>query len=228
MSTRTNAPDAGLDASEVRGVESTTTPDRGKASSHSDRTGHQKSAGGAAEVLGPLFEALFGRRIPVRFEFWDRSALGAIDSPGVVRVHSGEAIRRIVWAPGELGLSRAYVAGDIDIEGDVFGVLRVLHDAGASDLRDVGITMVRKLIPRALRLGIVSRPPRPPREEARPVGRLHSPSRDAQAVSHHYDVGNDFYRLILGPSMTHSCAALRRGGSEPRPGPGVQARTDLS
>ena len=25
-------------------------------------------------------------------------------------------------------------------------------------------------------------------------------------ISHHYDVGNDFYRLVLGPSMTYSCA----------------------
>src|SRR6185503_8020595 len=48
----------------------------------------------------------------------------------------------------------------------------------------------------------------PPPEEARVHGRLHSPSRDAEAISHHYDVSNDFYRLVLGPSMTYSCAVF--------------------
>ena len=46
----------------------------------------------------------------------------------------------------------------------------------------------------------------PPPEECRPAGRLHSPARDAEAISHHYDVGNEFYRLVLGPTMTYSCA----------------------
>src|SRR5207244_229436 len=46
----------------------------------------------------------------------------------------------------------------------------------------------------------------PPEQEARLRGRRHSPARDAAAVTHHYDVGNDFYRLVLGPSLTYSCA----------------------
>jgi cyclopropane-fatty-acyl-phospholipid synthase len=37
-------------------------------------------------------------------------------------------------------------------------------------------------------------------------GRLHSRSRDRAAISHHYDASNDFYRLILDPSMAYSCA----------------------
>ena len=56
------------------------------------------------------------------------------------------------------------------------------------------------------RLGAFGRPPAAPPEECRPSGRLHSKSRDAAVISHHYDVGNDFYRLVLGPSMTYSCA----------------------
>jgi cyclopropane-fatty-acyl-phospholipid synthase len=47
--------------------------------------------------------------------------------------------------------------------------------------------------------------PHPP-EEARLHGLRHSKARDAQAIAHHYDVSNDFYRLVLGPSMTYSCA----------------------
>lgn len=54
----------------------------------------------------------------------------------------------------------------------------------------------------ALRLGAVGLPPRPPAEEATPHGHRHSRDRDA----HHYDLSSDFYRLLLGESMTHSCA----------------------
>ena len=51
----------------------------------------------------------------------------------------------------------------------------------------------------------------PPPEEAAPRGRLHSRSRDAQAVQHHYDVSNDFYAMVLGPAMTYSCARFAPG-----------------
>jgi len=42
--------------------------------------------------------------------------------------------------------------------------------------------------------------------EASPHGRRHSKSRDAEVISHHYDISNEFYRVVLGPSMTYSCA----------------------
>jgi cyclopropane-fatty-acyl-phospholipid synthase len=37
-------------------------------------------------------------------------------------------------------------------------------------------------------------------------GRRHSRSRDASAISHHYDVSNTFYEWVLGPSMAYTCA----------------------
>ena len=48
----------------------------------------------------------------------------------------------------------------------------------------------------------------PPPEEARLRGRRHSPARDAAAIAHHYDVSNRFYELVLGPSLTYSCAVF--------------------
>ncbi len=65
----------------------------------------------------------------------------------------------------------------------------------------------KKALARAvLRLGIIGPPPKPPSEEAKIVrGHRHDKRRDAVAVSHHYDVGNDFYRLVLGEFMTYSC-----------------------
>ncbi|WP_104525519.1 SAM-dependent methyltransferase, partial [Blastococcus atacamensis] len=60
----------------------------------------------------------------------------------------------------------------------------------------------------ALRLGAIGPEPAPPLEEADlgRIGRRHSRSRDAAAIAHHYDVGNYFYELVLGPSMVYSCA----------------------
>ena len=51
------------------------------------------------------------------------------------------------------------------------------------------------------------RPPIPP-EESRVRGIRHSKSRDSKAISHHYDVSNTFYRMVLGPSMAYTCAVF--------------------
>ncbi|MDP9398614.1 MAG: cyclopropane-fatty-acyl-phospholipid synthase family protein, partial [Actinomycetota bacterium] len=71
----------------------------------------------------------------------------------------------------------------------------------------------RDIVTTALRLGVLGPPPVPPAEEVRPLrGRRHTRSRDRRAVSHHYDVGNDFYRLVLGPTLVYSCAYWTRPG----------------
>jgi cyclopropane-fatty-acyl-phospholipid synthase len=161
----------------------------------------------AAEALQPLVEAVLCEHEPVRVEMWDGSAVGPTDGPGTLRVRSAEAFRRVLWAPGELGFARAYVAGeiDVDLDSDIFEVLRSLKKAAPLDLRN-GARILPAAFTSALRLGILGPPLPPPVEEARPKGLRHSKRRDAAVVRHHYDVGNDFYRLILGPSMTYSCA----------------------
>ena len=159
----------------------------------------------AAALLEPLVRAVLGGVVPFRFELWDGSVLGPSTGDAVLRITSPDAVRRMVWAPGELGLGRAYVAGDIDFDGDVFTILAVLRDHARHDRR-IGLNGLRPLLNAALGLGAIGRPLPPPPEEARPKGRLHSRARDRQAVSHHYDVGNDFYDIVLGPAMTYSCA----------------------
>ena len=121
---------------------------------------------------------------------------------GVV-LRSPEALRRIVTAPGELGFARAYVAGDLDIEGDVYEALELLE-------RRRGLSrLLPELLPVVRDRGIDAlRPLPPPPEEARLRGRRHSKARDAAAIAHHYDVSNGFYRLVLGPSLTYSCAVF--------------------
>jgi cyclopropane-fatty-acyl-phospholipid synthase len=164
----------------------------------------------AAATIRPLLDALLGDTRALRFELWDGSTSGPPEGAGPVRIRSVDAVRRLVWSPDELGLGRAFVAGDIEIEGDIFAVLTVLRPSQ----RDIRLSL--RAAPAALdaarRLGALRAPLPPPPEEAHPRGRRHSRARDARAIGHHYDVGNDFYRLVLGPSMTYSCARFRDPG----------------
>lgn len=165
-----------------------------------------------AVLLGPLVVSLIGEDPPVALRFWDGSSLGDARAATVVHVRSPDALKRMAFAPGELGLSRAYVAGDIDIDGDIFDVLNLRDRLGARNERvdfSTDLSMRLRTLRTAWKAGALGRPPAPPPEEARLRGPLHSKARDRQAISHHYDVGNDFYRLVLGPSMTYSCAYFR-------------------
>jgi cyclopropane-fatty-acyl-phospholipid synthase len=176
---------------------------RGSAAARPTTRGPAESA---ADGLAPVLAALVGAGAPIRFRFWDGSSVGPPDPVGTIVVHSPDALRRIAWAPGELGVARAFVAGDLSVEGDIFEVLVALRDASPRELRAVDARTVAAIVRTARRLGVLRTPLPPPPEESRPAGRIHSAARDARAVSHHYDVGNDFYELVLGPSWTYSCA----------------------
>jgi cyclopropane-fatty-acyl-phospholipid synthase len=167
-----------------------------------------ETVGPVAEAMRPVIEASFGRSIPVSFEFWDGSRLSPPDPPlATLRFTSPDSIRRLLWMPNELGLGRAYVSGDIDLEGDLFDVVVAFRDAKPA-VAQAGRAW--RVLPTAVmaakRVGALGGPLPPPPEEARLRGWRHSLRRDARAIGHHYDVGNDFYRLVLGPTMTYSCA----------------------
>jgi cyclopropane-fatty-acyl-phospholipid synthase len=168
----------------------------------------------AAPRLQGLFAQLLGVPLPVRIRAWDGSQAGPPGAPTLV-VRNRRALRRLLWKPGELGLARAWVAGDLDIDGDLYTTLDLLaghiwergEDARtlAQALRDREVrAAVRGLVKLA---GPPLLPPAPPREETRsPRRHLHTKRSDRRAISHHYDVGNDFYEIVLGPSMVYSCA----------------------
>ena len=172
----------------------------------------------AAEILRPLVGATLGDDATVRVRCWDGSGYGPSDAPVQVVFRTRRALRRLLWAPNELGFARAYVSGDVDLEGDVFTGLAEL-DRLADPARGPGIVVDGRtraaVVGAALRLGVVGPPPRPPAEEARLAGRRHTRRRDSRAVTHHYDVGNDFYELVLGPSLTYSCAYFADGPAGP-------------
>jgi cyclopropane-fatty-acyl-phospholipid synthase len=169
-----------------------------------------------ADVVAPLVRATLGDGAPIRLRCWDGSEFGAPDAPVRLNIKHRRALRRLLWAPNELGFARAYVAGDIDVDGDLWAGLEALEELAAPE-RGPGVTVNRDtklaLARAVVRLGVLGPPPKPPVEEAHLVGHRHSKRRDADAIAHHYDVGNDFYRLVLGPSMTYSCAYWQDGHS---------------
>lgn len=134
---------------------------------------------------------------------WDGSRAGSPDGPCVV-LNSRRALRHLLWQPGELGLARAYVTGDMDVDGDLAEGLsrfRRLGRPARPSARDWAATV--KL---AARLGVLGPRPKPPAAEARLGGKLHTRGRDRAAIAHHYDLSNDFYQLLLDESMAYSCA----------------------
>lgn len=183
--------------------------------------------GDAAGRLAALLEEAVRTPLPLRVRAWDGSEAGPPGTPVVV-VRSRRALRRILWRPDELGLVRGWVAGDLDVEGDLYAALSRFADLGDRvALAEAPPSAARRLIalvrdPDVLRLtrqavalaGPPWLPPEPPREEARRLrGGRHSLRRDRQAISHHYDVGNDFYELVLGGSMVYSCAYFEHPGT---------------
>jgi cyclopropane-fatty-acyl-phospholipid synthase len=161
-----------------------------------------------AGALAPVAEQFLGGELPVRLRAWDGSEAGPADGPVVV-LRSRQALRRLLWHPGELGLAQAYVTGELDVEGDLTDGLRAVGQAA----RDRGLTGAgeklaagRAAAGAALRLGVLGPPPPAPAAQARLRGRRHSRSRDQAAIAHHYDVPAAFYELILDPQMAYSCA----------------------
>lgn len=160
----------------------------------------------AAEAVHALVRAVMGSELPLRIRAWDGSEAGPPDAQARLVLRRRRALRRLLWAPNELGLARAFISGDLDVESDFFDTLAQLERiVGGQELALDG-SVVRDFVKAALRLRAFGPPPKPPAEEIKLGGRLHSRRRDAQAISHHYDVGNDFYALVLGPTMTYSCA----------------------
>ena len=162
-----------------------------------------------ADVVAQLTEG----QVPLRLTAWDGSAVGPPDSDVQLHVASERGLATLLAAPGDFGLARAYVSGELRLEGvhpgDPYNALRAVQQwqlrrpparTAMSLARIVG---VRRLVS----------PPRPAVEAPprwRRAVRHHTPLVDAATVRHHYDVSNAFYELVLGPSMTYSCAVFEK------------------
>jgi cyclopropane-fatty-acyl-phospholipid synthase len=145
---------------------------------------------------------------PFTIEFWDGSRVPSTRHGPTMTVRSPRAIGHLLRAPGELGLGRAYVCGEIDVD-DLDGVIALLGRWHAPPL---SLAQRLRFGAAALRAAGLHRRPPPPAAELRPPRRRrHTKRRDAEAVRHHYDVSNEFFALFLDETMTYSCALFEEG-----------------
>ena len=181
-----------------------------------------ESPGGrdTARIVYAMVSRAAGHPIEIRLRTWDGGVAGPSDAAITINLVRPRALRRLLWQPNELGLARAFVSGDLTVEGDLVAALATLIVARPGPETRHGNRLGHRIrfaradrvaavlggIGAARRLGALGPPVKPPPGEVRLRGTRHSQRRDAAAISHHYDVGNDFYRLLLDESMTYSCA----------------------
>jgi len=160
-------------------------------------------------ALAEVFEAIAGPDAPVEFQAYDGSTAGVPGSPVKMTVRSPIAVSYLAQAPGALGLARAYVSGHLDVDGDMYTLLSRLSRAQEMNMSWADrVKLLRSLGGPKLLLPRIPPPPQEVRVTSRRlrVGRMHSKGRDANSISHHYDVSNRFYEWVLGPSMAYTCA----------------------
>jgi cyclopropane-fatty-acyl-phospholipid synthase len=163
----------------------------------------------ATAPLRRAIERLVPER-PFTIEFWDGTAVPATEAGGpVLSVRSPRALSHALRVPGQLGLSRAYVSGELEVD-DLDAFNQMIYRWTPPVLR--GRSRLKLMLAAARATGVRLHSG-PPTTELRPRGALHSRDRDARAVRHHYDVSNEFFSLFLDQSMTYSCAFFSRDGA---------------
>ncbi|MEP7160510.1 MAG: class I SAM-dependent methyltransferase [Dermatophilaceae bacterium] len=163
-------------------------------------------------TVGDLAAALTDGPPPLRITAYDGTDLGPRDSDVHVHIASEKGLRYLLTARGDLGMARAYLAGELQVEGmhpgNPYPVLWRLKRAMKT--RTPRPDEVARLL-RGMRPSLFTAPPPPP-EEGPPRWRrtLHglqsSLGRSSTSISRHYDVSNRFYEMLLGDSMTYTCA----------------------
>lgn len=156
--------------------------------------------------IAQMVSSLFDDNVPIQFAAFDGSRSGYLGAENTLEIKSESALRYILSHPGDLGLARAYITSHLEIRGNLHETLMAM---ATHIKKPVPVNSLAKL---AIAVGprVVIRP-KIPEEEAPPRyrrGILHSLNRDKQAIAHHYDISNDFYSLILGPTMVYSCAVF--------------------
>ncbi len=170
-------------------------------------------------TLAEILEIFAAGQLPLKFSAYDGSSAGPDDATLGLDLKTPRGTTYLATAPGDLGLARAYVAGDLEARGvhpgDPYELLKAL-----ADKMDFRRPPARTLAHIVRSIGVEHLIPiPPPPQEALPrwrriaEGLRHSKSRDAEVIHHHYDVSNTFYEWVLGPSMTYTCACYPQPGA---------------
>jgi cyclopropane-fatty-acyl-phospholipid synthase len=177
----------------------------------------QRSPTDETMTIARMLSSLLGDDVAgLRIEVYDGTDLGPPDAATTVRIVSPDFFHRVITGRGrELAFARAYVAGDVEVDGDIYGLLEVRERIGRINIDSALLGDVARLLEiEGVKDLTKLRPLPPPPEEVTVRGALHTRRRDARAISSHYDVSNDFYRLFLGSTMTYSCALFENESDE--------------
>ncbi len=169
--------------------------------------------------VGRVVERVFrGYTGSLGVRLWDGIAisLGRNNPVATVVVHTAKLLRELAWRPDPLRLAEAYFFGEIDVEGDLYGLLKQ-----KPHLQSLSVSLRDRLslFSAALSAGSSSVPVRRETASVRwsqsspsPVSRRHSKAHNREAIAFHYDVSNAFYRLWLDKQMVYSCAYFNDPG----------------
>lgn len=148
-------------------------------------------------LINELFTGYSGPPFAIRM--WDGWHWRSSEARPVctVVVRSEQALKTLLLRPTEITLGEAFLANEIDVEGDIFAVFSIGEQLMASEQG-----LRRRLVEALLQLFQSFR-------NFCAEGRKHSAARDGAAISRHYDQPEGFYRPWLGKSMVYSCAYFR-------------------
>ncbi|WP_028649817.1 class I SAM-dependent methyltransferase [Nocardiopsis sp. CNT312] len=162
--------------------------------------------------LAEIFERVVGPDAPIRFTAYDGSEAGPPGAENTLRVRTPVAVNYLAQSPNAVGLTRAYVSGHLDVEGDMYTALRSMARFALENDRAPGIGDLLRVARSVGWVKFVNRVAPPPQEMRQSrltrLGWRHSKERDAEVIHHHYDVSNTFYAMVLGPSMAYTCAVF--------------------
>ena len=153
------------------------------------------------ELLRDLFSTDAGE---VGVRLWDDTRFPDDEPRRATLVLKHPESLRAMFLPGsEVALGEAYLYDDFDVEGDIEAIFH-LAEALLEVISDWKTRL--RLAYRLLRLPAGRSRPSGRRGPATLEGKAHSVERDRAAVTYHYDVSNDFYKLWLDSRMVYSCA----------------------
>jgi cyclopropane-fatty-acyl-phospholipid synthase len=166
--------------------------------------GNVKASARAMAIVQELLREYHQRDFAV--ELWDGTRLDPEAEQFcrfTWRINHAGALRAAFASAKQVALGEAYIYNEFDISGDILAIFPL-----ADHLAERNWSAKEKLRLASLLLGLPSRNHNGA-EAARLRGGLHSRARDQQAVSFHYDVSNDFYKLWLDEAMVYSCAYFK-------------------
>jgi len=129
--------------------------------------------------------------LPLRLELWNGKQYDfSNDKPKVTINVPGVSSLGYLLTPSLSNLGTAYVEGKIDVKGKLTDVINLAHGLAERSLAPEG---------RLARIARIF---------------THSKKKDAEAISYHYDVSNEFYSEWLDPNMVYSCAYFENGDED--------------